>query len=53
MDEDAASRLIEAIDVDHSGDIDEFEFVAWLEHNMSQMKVRHCALYFAHWAAGH
>ena len=38
LDEDTAARLIEAIDIDHSGDIDEIEFVAWMEHSTSQLK---------------
>ena len=38
MSEDTAIRLIEAIDIDHSGDVDEHEFVAWMELNTSQLK---------------
>ena len=38
MSEDTAIRLIEAIDIDHSGDVDELEFVAWMELNTSQLK---------------
>ena len=32
MTEDAALRLMEAIDITHSGDIDEVEFVVRLRH---------------------
>ena len=38
MSEETAARLIEAIDIDHSGDVDEHEFVAWMELNTSQLK---------------
>ena len=31
MSEETAARLIEAIDIDHSGDVDEHEFEAWME----------------------
>jgi Ca2+-binding EF-hand superfamily protein len=34
-----AIQIIESIDIDHSGDIDEHEFVAWMEYNVSRFKM--------------
>ena len=37
--EETVAALIEQIDLDHDGRIDEHEFVAWLEHSRSGMQV--------------
>jgi hypothetical protein len=34
-----ATQIVETIDVGHSGDIDEHEFVAWMEYNVSRFKM--------------
>ena len=36
---ETAISIVETIDVDHSGDIDEHEFVAWMEYNVSRFKM--------------
>ena len=37
--EDTAMRIMDLIDLDRSGGIDKHEFVAWMEHNVSQVKM--------------
>ena len=37
--EETVAALIEQIDLDHDGLVDEHEFVAWLEHSRSGMQV--------------
>ena len=37
--EDTAMRIMDLIDLDRSGGIDKHEFVAWMEHNVTQMKM--------------
>ena len=31
--------IVSAIDIDHDGEIDEHEFIAWMEDNVSQLKM--------------
>jgi hypothetical protein len=33
------ASLVDAIDIDHNGSVNEHEFVAWLEHNTTRLKV--------------
>eukprot|EP01043_Picozoa_sp_COSAG02_P049204 COSAG02_NODE_4919_length_4836_cov_5.351488_1_plen_483_part_00 len=42
--EDVAHATVDSIDLDHSGDVDQHEFTAWMEHNSSRLKTVTVAL---------
>jgi Ca2+-binding EF-hand superfamily protein len=37
--ETTVAALIDEIDIDHDGSVNEHEFVAWLEHSKSRLQV--------------
>jgi hypothetical protein len=37
--EETAFEVVETIDIDHNGEIDEHEFIAWMEDNVSRLKM--------------